>query len=97
MKSNRLRGCLVVAALCAGTASASAQNTHEKTDDKTAPVQGAQATEPAPAPARPTPPPTPAADMPGSSGPTTPGPARMTDEELRKMVQEEVGKMKPKG
>ncbi len=32
MRSNRLRGCLVVAALFTGTSSASAQDTDEKTD-----------------------------------------------------------------
>ena len=91
MRSNRLRGCLVVAALVTGASSASAQNTDDKTNEKSAPEQVAQA-EPAPPP-----PPTP--ENPGSSGPTTPGARElpMTDEQLRKMVEEMVVKMRPKG
>jgi maltoporin len=89
MRSNRLRGCLVVAALLTGT-SASAQNTDDKTNDKAAPDQVAQA-EPPP----PTPPPT-AENQ--EAGPTTPG-ARETfsEEQMRKMVEEQVAKMRPKG
>jgi maltoporin len=97
MRSKRLRGCLVVAALFTGTSSASAQATDEKTDDKTdnkaAPEKVAQAQEPAP-----TPPPDP--QQPGSSGPATPGPrepAPAPDEQLRKMIEEQVAKSKPKG
>src|SRR5262245_11842163 len=90
MRSNRLRGCLVVAALVTGASSASAQNTDDKTNDKSAPEQVAQA-EPAPPP--------PTADNPGSSGPTTPGAreAPMSEEQMRKMVEEMVAKMRPKG
>src|SRR6185436_3586888 len=85
MRSNRLRGCLVVAALFTGTSSASAQNADPKTDDNTAPEKIAQA-EPAPAP---TPPPS--AETPTSSGPTTPGARETpTEEQLRKMVEEQV-------
>src|SRR5690242_1115224 len=90
MRSNGLHGCVVVAALLAQTASASAQdntdeNTAGSTDDNAAPEQTAQA-EPAPPPGP---------EQPGSSGPTTPGPR--PDESLRKMVEEEVAKMRPKG
>ena len=99
MRSNRLRGCLVVAALFAGTSSASAQdNADEKTDDKTdakaapgtaAPDQVAQA-EPPPGP--------PGPDQPSSSGPSVPGAREpMTEDQMRKMVEEQVAKMRPKG
>ncbi|HMG23450.1 MAG TPA: hypothetical protein VK607_19080, partial [Kofleriaceae bacterium] len=93
MRSNRLHGCLVVAAaLLAQASSASAQDQpdEKKTDDKTAPEKVAQA-EPSP------PPPPPAADQPGSSGPATPGGRDTSDEQLRKMVEEQVAKMRPKG
>jgi maltoporin len=100
MRSNRLHGYMVVAALFAQASSASAQdtpgdpNTDGKTapatDDKAAPERVAQA-EPAP------PPPPPAADQPGSSGPSTPGARMVSEDELRKMVEEQVSKMRPKG
>src|ERR1043166_4685119 len=99
MRFNRLHGCLVAAALLAGTSTAFAQdektdektgeNTDEKTDDKAAPTQVAQ-NEPAP-------PPPPSADQPTSSGPTTPGARMMSEAEVRKMVEEQVAKMRPKG
>jgi maltoporin len=102
MRSRRLHGCVVVAALFAQTSSALAQdntdeNTDGNTDDKAAPAKVAQAEPPA-APekvsqAEPAPPPGP--DQPGSSGPSTPG--TRPPEDLRKMVEEEVAKMRPKG
>lgn len=95
MKSNRLRGWLVVAALFTVTSSASAQNTDDKTDDKTdvkaAPETVAQA-QPEPVPPDQHP-------VPTSEGPNTPG-ARdlpMTEAEMRKMIEEQVAKMRPKG
>jgi len=96
MRSNGLRGCLVVGALLAVTSSASAQDnsdkktddkTEKKTDDKAAPETVAQA-EPAPPPG---------AEQPGSAGPSTPGARPASDDQLRKMVEEEVAKMRPKG
>jgi maltoporin len=85
----------VVAALVAQASSASAQanpdeNTPGNTDDKAAPERVAQA--------EPSPPPVP--EVPGSAGPATPGanqPALGSDEQLRKMVEEQIGKMRPKG
>jgi len=95
MRSNRLRGCLIVAALFTGTASASAQDTDEKPDDKTAPDKVAQA-EPQAEPSPQTPPSTQSGES-----PTTPGareaPPPMTDEQMRKMISEEVAKSRPKG
>lgn len=104
MRSNKLRGCLVVAALFAGTSSASAQdnntdqktdqNTDEKTDQNT--DQNAdQKTEKLPAPrtvaqAEPAP-------QAGPS-PTTPGVREpMTDDQIKKMIDEKVAAMRPKG
>ena len=98
MRSNRLRGCLVVAALSAGTSSAYARdNTNEKTDeaasdtnddkdaaDKAAPERVAQ-TDPSQTGTQPT------------SGPTTPAPAPVMTEEMRKMIADEIAKgLKPK-
>ena len=103
MRSNRLRGYLVVAALFAGTSSASAQEkSNQKTDEKTD-QKADEKTEKVPTPDRvaqtePAPPPGP--DQPGSSGPATPGlrpPAPTSDDEMRKMVAEEVAKVMPKG
>src|SRR5262245_40548171 len=95
MRSNRLRSCLVAAALFAGTSSASAQdNTDEKTDEQTeqnaekpaAPVQVAQAQSDQPAGPSPTEP----AAPPPAAGP-------LTEDQIRKMVDEQVAKgMKPK-
>src|SRR5882672_6279323 len=92
MRSNRLRGCLVVAALFAGTSSASAQdnNTDEKADQSTD-----ANTEKLPAPktvaqAEPTP-------QAGPS-PTTPGAREpMSEDQVKKMIEAEVAKMRPKG
>jgi maltoporin len=104
MRSNRLRGCLVVAALFTGTSSASAQDTDDKTDDKAdkaddkaAPTKVAQA-EPTP-PAEPSPQ---GGPSPGGPSPQTPGarepPPAVSDEQVRKMVEEQVAKgLKPKG
>jgi maltoporin len=90
MKSNRLRGCLLVAALFAGASSASAQNTDDKADDTATPEQVAQA-QPEPVPPDQQQPPT-------SEAPTTPGAREMpTEEQLRKMVEEQVAKARPKG
>jgi maltoporin len=94
---------VVVAALFAQTSSALAQdNTDENTDGKTddnAPAKVAQADPPAAAPvtvAQAEPPPAPPGpEQPGSAGPSQPG-TRPSDD-LRKMVQEEVAKMRPKG
>ena len=102
MRSRRLHGCVVVAALFAQTSSALAQdNTDENTDGKTddnAPAKVAQAEPPA-APekvAQAEPPPAPPGpDQPGSSGPSQPG-ARPSDD-MRKMIEEEVAKRMPKG
>src|SRR5688572_27621524 len=80
MRSNRLRGCLVVTALFAGTSSASAQGTET-------PDSSAQPEPPAP-------------DQPSSTSPTEPGarePAPMSEEQLRKMIEGEVAKAKPRG
>jgi maltoporin len=88
MKSNRLRGCLVVAALFTATSSVSAQNTDDKTNDNAAPETVAQAQpEAAPEPVQP------------GSGPATPGARElpMTEEQMRKMIEEHVAKMRPKG
>lgn len=88
MSSHRLRGCLVVAALVAGTSSASAQNTDEKTDNNSAPETVAQA--------EPQPPPPP--DVPNQAGPSTPGAREpMSEEQMRKMIEEQVAKSRPKG
>jgi len=97
MRFNRLRGCLVVAALFTGTSSASAQATDEKTDDKAgdkaAPEKVAQAEPPA-EPGPPAPPSTqnePSPQTPGAREPPS-------DEQLRKMIDEQVAKgLKPKG
>jgi maltoporin len=98
MRSNRLHGCLLVAALAAQTSSAFADQNSDNTDDKSAdkaapgtaaPAQVAQAEPAAP------PPPAPSADQPNSSGPSTPG--GRSDNEMRKMIEEEVAKMRPKG
>jgi len=95
MRSNRLRGCLVVATLFTGASSASAQDTDDKTDDKAAPRKVAQA-EPEPAP-----PPAPSSEnRPDSAGPSTPGAREavpMTEEQMRKMIEAEVAKSRPKG
>jgi len=95
MRSNRLRGCLVVATLFTGASSASAQDTDDKTDDKAAPRAVAQA-EPEPAP-----PPAPSSEpRPDSAGPSTPGAREagpMTEEQMRKMIEAEVAKSRPKG
>jgi maltoporin len=89
MRSNRLRGCLVVAALFTGT-TAAAQNTDDKTKDKAAPETVAQA-EPAPTPA-------PTSETTPGPSPTAPGAREpMSEEQLRKMVEEQVAKMRPKG
>jgi maltoporin len=98
MRSNRLHGCLVVAALVAQTASASAQDQpgDKKTDDKTASATDDKAAPERVAQAEPSPPP-PSADQPGSSGPSTPGARMIPEGELRKMVEEQVAKMMPKG
>src|SRR5262245_32847869 len=76
MRSNRLHGCVVVAALFAQTSSVSAQdntdeNTDGNTDDNAAPVKTAQA-EPSPPPV---------AERPGSAGPALPGPGTPPTEE----------------
>jgi maltoporin len=92
MRSNRLHGCLIVAALSTGTSSAYAQATDEKPDNKAAPEKVAQAQPDTP------PPPTP--ENPGSAGPTEPGarsPAPMSEEQLRKMIDEMMAKSRPKG
>lgn len=91
MRSSRLHGCVVVAALFAQTSSALArdntdENTDGDTDDKAAPEKVAQAE----------PPPPPGPDQPGSSGPSQPG-TRSASDDMRKMIQEEVAKMRPKG
>jgi maltoporin len=82
---------MAVAALIVGTSSASAQvKTQDKTKDNPAPEQVAQA--------QPEPPPS--SEQQGSAGPTTPGthePPNVTEEQLRKMVEEQVAKGKPKG
>ena len=107
MRSDRLRGCLVVAALFAGTSSASAQGknddkTDKKTDDKAKATVVAQA-DPQAEPAPPAPPadpstqtgPTPQSDMsPGAPGART---MTVTDEQLHKMVDEMIVKSRPKG
>jgi maltoporin len=93
----------VVAALFAQSSGALAQdNTDEKadgnTDDKAAPDKAAPADPPAApdkvAQAEPAPPPGP--DQPGSAGPSQPG-TRPGPDDMRKMIQEEVAKMRPKG
>lgn len=96
MRSNRLRGCLVVAALFTGS-SASAQETDDKADkkpdDKAAPATVAQA-QPEPPPAPPT------EGRPDSAGPSTPGARQapaMTEDDMRKMIEAEVAKTRPKG
>jgi maltoporin len=92
MRSNRLRGCLVVAALFAGTSSASAQdNIDEKTDDKTE-QKADEKTEKLPAPAtavvaqaEPSGPPQ------SGPSPTTPAPApMMTEDQVKKMIDEQI-------
>ncbi len=97
MRSNRLRSCLVIAALFAGTSSASAQETpnkktDEKTDEKTetpaTPDRVAQATEPSPTSGSPQSGPSPA--TPGAREP-------MSEDQVRKMIEEQVAKMRPKG
>ena len=102
MRSSRLRGCLVVTALFAGTSSASAQGQPDdtadpRTDAKAAPARVAQA-QPEPPPAEPSPQtgPTPEADP----SPQVPGarePAPLPEEKLRKMVDEQVTKTLTKG
>lgn len=105
MRSNRLRGCLVVAALFAGTSSASAQdnNTDEKTDenaDQKAEQKADQKADPKtelPTPdklalAQDTPPATGA-----TAGPSPTNPSPMSDEQIKKMIGDEVAKIKPKG
>ena len=99
MRSSRLRGCLVVAALFAGTSSASAQDDTDKTtDEKTLakPARVAQAqpdppqTEPSPQ-AGPSPEADPSPQAPGAREPAMP------EEKLRKMIDEQVAKgLKPK-
>jgi len=90
MRSNRLRGCLVVTALFTGTSIASAEDTDKTPDDKTAPDKVAQAEPQAEPPQTPT---SPQAEP----APQTPG-APLPDEQLRKMVDEQVAKaLKPKG
>jgi maltoporin len=99
MRSNRLRGCLVVAALFAGTSSASARdNTNEKTDetaaetnddkvapDTAAPERVAQANDPT----------QPASQE--KQAPTAPAPAPVMTDEMRKMIADEVAKgLKPR-
>src|ERR1041384_4608359 len=100
MRSNRLRGCLVVAALFAGTSSASAQdnNTDEKTDEKPdqqTEQKAGDKTERLPAPqtvAQAEPPP------PAGPSPTTPaGHAPMTDDQVKKMIDDKIAAMRPKG
>jgi maltoporin len=104
MRSDRLRGCLIITALFAGTSSASAQvksdeKTDKKADDKAKPAVVAQAEPQAepPPPAEPSPQtgPTPTSDM----SPTAPGARTMTvtEEQLRKMVEEQMAKSRPKG
>jgi len=104
MRSDRLRGCLVITALFAGTSSASAQvksdeKTDKKTDDKAKATVVAQAdpqAEPAP-PAEPSPQtgPSPQTDMsPGAPGART---MTVTEDQLRKMIDEQMAKSKPKG
>src|SRR4051812_14853585 len=93
MRSNRLRGCLVVAALFTGTSSASAQdNTDEKsggnTEEKADQNADAQ-TEKLPAPkavaqAEPS-----GATQAGPS-PTAPAPAPMTEDQIKKMIDEQI-------
>src|SRR5262252_420547 len=106
MRSNRLRGCLVVAALFAGTSSASAQdNTDEKTDEKTD-QKGDEKTE-----EKTEKPPTPdtvtlaqaeASPQTGSPqtgpSPQTPGAREpMTEGQVRKMIEEQVKAARPRG
>jgi maltoporin len=103
MRSHRLRGCLVIAALFAGS-SASAQDnpdqkTDEKTEEKTA-EKTAEKTETPAAPARvaqaePTAPPS--AGPSAGPSPVNPAPQpmmAMTEEQLRKMIDEQVVKMR---
>lgn len=106
MRSNRLRGCLVVAALFAGTSSASAQdkNTDEKTDDNTeqkADQTPDQKTDKLPAPdavamAQAEPSPQSASPQSGPS-PQTPGARELSEEQVKKMIDEKVAAMRPKG
>jgi len=92
MRSNRVRSYIAAAAILAGSSTAFAQDTDGEADDRAAPAQVAQA--------QPDPTPPPAADQPNSSGPTTPAPAPvmapMTDEQMRKMIDEQIAKAKPK-
>lgn len=102
MRSNRLRGCLVVAALFAGTSSASAQdnNTDAKTDEN-ADQKADEKADKLPAPdklslaqAEPAPP---AGPSMGPS-PTTPGAREpMSEDQVKKMIEEQIKAMRPKG
>jgi hypothetical protein len=84
MRSNRLRGYTAVAALIAGTSTASAQGAQEKTADNPDPDKVAQAqAEPSPNPAEQT------------QGPREP--PHLPEEMVKKMVDEQIAKgLKPK-
>ena len=110
MRSNRLRGCLVVAALFAGTSSASARdnNTDENTDAKTDENADQKADEKAdklPAPdklslaqAEPAPAPGPSTGPSMGPSPTTPGVREpMSEDQVKKMIEEQIKAMRPKG
>jgi len=96
MRSNKLQGCLVVAALFAGTSSASAQDnrTDEKTDENTE-QKADEKTEKLPAPetvvvAQAEPSSTSGVPQSGPS-PTTPAPPpMMTEDQIKKMIDEQI-------
>src|ERR1044071_5394807 len=102
MRSNRLRGCLVVAALFAGTSSASAQdnNTDAKTDEN-AEQKADEKADKLPAPdklslAQAEPAPSAGAAM--GPSPTAPGAREpMSEDQVKKMIEEQIKAMRPKG
>ena len=92
MRSHRLRGCLVIAALFAGSSASAQDNPDQKTDEKTQ-DKTSETTERAAAPDRVAQAEPSAAPSAGPS-PVAPAPAPMTEDQLRKMIDEQVVKMR---
>jgi maltoporin len=91
MRSNRLRGCLVIAALFAGSSASAQDNPDQKTDEKTDEKASETTTEKAAAPER-VAQAEPSGQPQAGPSPVVPAPQPMTEEQLRKMIDEQVVK-----
>lgn len=90
MRSNRLRGCLVVAALFAGTSSASAQDESDQKTDEKAEQKADAPTEKLPAPVTVAQAEPPSGPPQSGPSPTAPTPIPMTEDQVKKMVDEQI-------